>query len=113
MYIKTKDGHSSYQQKGTLPRYHENRPDTFEGISLVRAYFEKIFEGEMLIRTQSSTLLQIFRESMLFSLVIIKSMKVSDENFPGNSECEWVIIPTNLCRHMQGLETLNTTQQKY
>ena len=109
MYIKTKDRHSSYQQKGTLPRYHENRPDTFEDIPLVRAPFETIFKGEMLIRTQSSTLLQIFRQFMLYSLAIIKSMKVSDENVPGNSECEWVIIPTSICRHMQGLETLNTT----
>ena len=58
----------------------------------------KIFEGEMLTRSQTATLLQIFCKISLYSQVIFKSMKVADGTFLRNSECEWVnpFIPGHL-----------------
>ena len=44
----------------------------------------------MLITSQTTTLLQIFCELLLHSLVIFKSMKVADDTSKSNSECEWV-----------------------
>ena len=38
----------------------------------------KIFEGEMFIRSQTITLLQIFCELMLSFKVILKTMRVAD-----------------------------------
>ena len=40
-----------------------------------------IFEGEMLIRSRTTTLHQIFCELLLHSQVIFKSMKVADDTF--------------------------------
>ena len=45
----------------------------------------KIFEGEMLIRTLSTTLLQIFCKIILNSEVIVKSIIDPDDNFLRNS----------------------------
>ena len=44
----------------------------------------------MLTRSLTTTLLQIFFELLLYSQVISESMKVADNTFLGNSECEWV-----------------------
>ena len=44
----------------------------------------------MLIISQTTTLLQIFCELSLYSRVIFKSMRVADDPFQRNSECEWV-----------------------
>ena len=44
----------------------------------------------MLERSQSTTLLQQFCELLLYSKVILKSMKVADDTFSRISECEWV-----------------------
>ena len=44
----------------------------------------------MLIRSQITTLLQIFCELLLYSQVIYKSMKVADDISKSKSECEWV-----------------------
>ena len=44
----------------------------------------------MFIRILPTTLLQIFRENLLYFQVILKSMKIADDTFLGNSECEWV-----------------------
>ena len=44
----------------------------------------------MLITSQTTTLLQIFCELLLHSLVIFKSMKVADDISKSNSECKWV-----------------------
>ena len=44
----------------------------------------------MLIRRQTTTLLQIFCEISLHSQVIFKSMKVADDISRGTLECEWV-----------------------
>ena len=61
---------------------------TILDIFLVKASFEKHFqEGEVWIRTLSTTLLEIFCEFMLYLQVIFKSRKESDDIFPGNSEC--------------------------
>ena len=38
----------------------QKRPDDFGYNSLTKAFFWKIFDGEMLIRSQTTTLLQIF-----------------------------------------------------
>ena len=44
----------------------------------------------MLTSGQTTTPLQIFWELFLYSKVIFKSMKVADDTFKRNSECEWV-----------------------
>ena len=44
----------------------------------------------MLTRRKITTLLQIFHEPKLFSQVIFKSMRIADDTFQGNSECEQV-----------------------
>ena len=44
----------------------------------------------MFIRILPTTLLQIFCENLLYFQVIFKSMKIADDTFLGNSECEWV-----------------------
>ena len=44
----------------------------------------------MFIRSQTTTLLQIFGELSLCSQVIFKSMKVADVRFWWSSKCEWV-----------------------
>ena len=44
----------------------------------------------MLIRSHTTTLLQIFCELLLYSQFIFKSMKVADDTSKSNSECEWV-----------------------
>ena len=45
---------------------------------------------EMFIRSQTTTLLQIFCEISLCSQVIFISMKVADVRFWRSSKCEWV-----------------------
>ena len=50
----------------------------------------EIIEGEMLNRSQTTTFLQIFYELLLYSQVILKSMRVADDILEGVSECEWV-----------------------
>ena len=44
----------------------------------------------MLIRSQATTLLQIFCELLLYYQVIFKGMRVADDTFWLNSKCEWV-----------------------
>ena len=44
----------------------------------MRAYFSKIFEGEMIVRTRHTTPLQIFSEILLYSLDISKSFEDPD-----------------------------------
>ena len=56
----------------------------------VQNIFLKTFEGEMLITSQTTNLLQIFCENSLYSQVIFKSMKVADNILRGTLECEWV-----------------------
>ena len=55
-----------------------------------KRFYQKIFEGEMFIRILPTTLLQIFCENLLYFQVIFKSMKIADDTFLENSECEWV-----------------------
>ena len=68
----------------------QNRPDYFVDIFLTKAFLSKIFEGEMFIRILPTTLLQIFCENLLYNQVIFRSMKIADNTFLGNPECEWV-----------------------
>ena len=44
----------------------------------------------MLDRSQTTTFVQIFYELLLYSRVILKSMRVADDTLEGISECEWV-----------------------
>ena len=44
----------------------------------------------MFIRSHTSTLNQIFCELLLNTQVIFKSMRVADDTFWWNSDCEWV-----------------------
>ena len=55
-----------------------------------KSIFWKTYEGEMFIRSQTTTLLQIFCEFSLCSQVIFKSMKVADVRFWLSFKCEWV-----------------------
>ena len=77
-----------------LTHWHSERPKQawlfFFYIFLTIAFLSKIFEGEMFIRILPTTLLQIFCENLLYFQVIFKSMKIADDTFLGNSECEWV-----------------------
>ena len=73
-----------------LTQSGQNRPDYFVDIFLTKAFLSKIFEGEMFIRILPTTLLQIFCENLLYFQVIFKGMKIADDTFLGNSECEWV-----------------------
>ena len=77
---------------GNITHSHSERPKeawqiwkyfTYKSILL------KIFEGGMLIRSQTTTLLQIFYEILLCSQVIFKSMEKADDTFQRNSECQW------------------------
>ena len=63
---------------------------TILNIFFYQKHLKKIFEGEMLITSQTTTPLQIFCELLLYSLVIFKSMKEADDTSKSNSECEWV-----------------------
>ena len=58
----------------------------------------------MIIRILPTTLLQIFCENLLYFQVIFKSMKIADDTFLGNSECEWV---NTLSNHKQPYELKN------
>ena len=58
--------------------------DNFDGILSAKAFLRKRFEEGMFIRTLPTTLLQILREIILNSLVIVKSIIDLDDNF-------WVI----------------------
>ena len=51
----------------------------------------------MLIRSQTTTLLQFFCELFLYSQVIFKSMKVADDTSKMDSECEWVKEGQGVC----------------
>ena len=68
----------------------QNRPGYFVDIFLPEPCLSKIFEGEMFIRILTTTLLQIFCENLLYFQVIFKSVKIADNIYLGNSECEWV-----------------------
>ena len=58
--------------------------DYFGDISLTKAIFRKIIEGEMLIKVRHTTLFQIFYEFMINSEVIFKSMEGPDGCCPGD-----------------------------
>ena len=59
----------------------QKRPDNFGDILLKKTFFLKTFEGEKLIRSQTTILVQIFCELSLYSQVIFKSMIVADDTF--------------------------------
>ena len=44
----------------------------------------------MFNRILPTTLLQIFCENLLYFQVFLKSMKIADDTYLGNFECEWV-----------------------
>ena len=60
-----------------------------EIFSLQKHFFLNIWEG-MLIRRQTTYLLQIFCEISLYFQVVFKSMKAADDIWRGTRECEWV-----------------------
>ena len=65
-----------------LTHLHSERPKEagrFWEYFTQKSIFLKTFEGEMLIRSQTTTLLQIFCEMLLYSQVIFKSMKLADD----------------------------------
>ena len=59
-------------------------------IYYLQKHFLETYEGEMIIRSQTTTLLQIFCELSLCSQVIFKSMKVANVRFWWSLKCEWV-----------------------
>ena len=62
-----------------LHSYSQRSPHDYENILLNKGISFKTFEREMLIRSQITTLLQIFCELSLYSQVIFKSMKAADD----------------------------------
>ena len=76
-----------------LTHWHSERPKQawlFCWYFPHKSVLSKIFEGEMFIRILPTTLLQIFCENLLNFQGFFKSMKIADDTFLGNSECEWV-----------------------
>ena len=63
----------------------------------------------MFIRILPTTLILIFCEILLYFQVIFKSMKIADDTFLGNSECEWVnqLAPTYLATAIKAKSTLS------
>ena len=71
----------------TLTHWHSERPKQacrFWKYFTQKGIFWKTFEGEMVITSQATTLLQIFCELSLSSQVIFKSMRVADDTFMRN-----------------------------
>ena len=64
----------------------------------------------MFIRILPTTLLQVFCENLLYFQVIFRSMKIADDTFLGNSECEWVNPYIHAEAH-RGLALGETTNQ--
>ena len=67
-----------------LTHLHSERPNEawqFWKYFTYKSILVKSPEREMLIRSQTKTLLQIFCELSLYSQVIIKSMRVADDTF--------------------------------
>ena len=56
-------------------------PDKFDEIFWAKANFGELFEKEMFIRTLTTTLLQIFCDIILTSLVIVKCIGEPNDNF--------------------------------
>ena len=83
----------AYQNLFGLTQSHSERPKEAWQIwkyFTSKSIFLITFEGGMLIRSQTTTLLQIFYEILLCSQVKFISMKVADDTFQRNSECLWV-----------------------
>ena len=59
-------------------------------VSVLVCIFQKTHEGEMLIRSKRSTLLQMFCELSLYTQVIFKSMREADDAVQSTPECEGV-----------------------
>ena len=67
-----------------LTHLHSERPKEawqFRKYFIYKVIFLKTFEGELFIRSQTTTPLQIFCELSLYSQVIFKSMRVADDTF--------------------------------
>ena len=56
----------------------------------------KIFEEEMLIRCQTTNLIEILYEILRFSQIILKSISLGDDTFYGNFDYEWVNVAGRL-----------------
>ena len=75
------DDTATYNRHTYLTHSHSERPKQawqFWQYFSFKSTFWKIFQREMLTRRQTTTLLQIFCELLLYSQVIFKSMKVAD-----------------------------------
>ena len=86
-------GLDGLNMKTSLTRLHSEQPKEawrFWKYFPYKYIFLKTFECEMLIKGQTTNLLQIFCELSLHSEVIFKSMKVADDISRGTLECEWV-----------------------
>ena len=73
-----------YQKKTNKTHLHSEQPKEawlFWEYFTQKSIFLKTFQGEMLIRSQTTIRLQIFCELSLYSQVIFKSMKASDDTF--------------------------------
>ena len=66
----------------------------------------KIFDGEMLIRTQPLTLLQIFCESMLDAKVIFKITAGPDDTHQESFRYEWVKLPSRFWMNLHSCKVL-------
>ena len=84
LFLSSKTSKHEEEITHSLTHLHSERPKEawqyWEYLAHKSIYL-KIIEGEMLIRSQTTTLLQIFYELSLYSQVIFKSMKVADDTF--------------------------------
>ena len=90
---KYDNNNSEYGLGEILTHLHSERPKQawqFWKYSAYKCIFWKLSEEEMLIRCHTTTLLQIFSEFKLYTHFIFESMRVADDTFQRNSECEWV-----------------------
>ena len=77
-------GNLIINKENLLTHLHSERPKEarqFWKYFTYKSILMKTFEGEMLIRSQTKTLLQIYCELSLYSQVIFKSMRVADDTF--------------------------------
>ena len=82
--------HGSCVQVNPFTLSRPNRPDDFGTILLRKAFFGKHLKEKFLLEATQQLLSKIFCELLLNSQVIFKSMRVADNTFLKNSQCEWL-----------------------
>ena len=98
----------------SLTHLHSERPKEawrFWKYFPYKSILLKTIEWEVLIRIQTTNLLQIFCEISLHSQVIFKSMKVADDISRGTLEYEWVKLQLTISASLTGLDCLTLARR--